>query len=100
MQQSQENEEAEETQTWVQKKYHPPKKLGSIRSSRGSLTAPSRARNKKQFEQQQQQQQQQLQQLWLNVDLFCSMLSLNVDVCFQNCPVLDETCKQRMLLIV
>ena len=44
MQTSQENEEAEEAQIWVQKKGDPPEKLGSIRSSRGSWAAPSRAR--------------------------------------------------------
>ena len=40
MQKSQENEEAEEVQKWVQKKGHPPEKLGSIRSSGGSWAAP------------------------------------------------------------
>ena len=30
----------------------------------------------------------------------CWFFLLNVDFCFQNCPVLDETCKKRMLLIV
>ena len=79
------NEETEDAQKLVQKKGYPPQKLVSISGSGGSLTPPSRARNKKQFD----QQQQQLQQLWLNVDF-----------CFQNCPVLDETCKKRMLLIV
>ena len=54
---------------------------------------PSRARflnKKQQFEQQkQQQQQQQLQQLWLNVDF-----------CFENCPIWVETRKKRMLNLV
>ena len=40
MQKSQEHEEAEEAQKWVQKKGHPPEKLGSIRSSGGSWAAP------------------------------------------------------------
>ena len=30
----------------------------------------------------------------------CWFVLLNVDFCFQNCPVWDETCKKRMLLIV
>ena len=29
----------------------------------------------------------------------CCFFLLNVDFCFQNCPVWDETCKKRMLLI-
>ena len=47
---------------------------------------PSRARflnKKQQFEQQKQQQEQQLQQLWLNVDF-----------CFENCPIWVETRKK------
>ena len=74
--------ETEDAQKYVQKKGHPPQKWVSISGSGGSLTAPSRARNKKQFEQQQQQQQQQLQQLWLNVDFFCSMFIFSAQCWF------------------
>ena len=81
---------AQNTKTWGNggcpkigaKKSHPPQKWLTISGSGGSLTAPSRARNKKQFEQQQQQQQQQLQQLWLNVDFFCSMLIFSAQCWF------------------
>ena len=68
------------------KKGHPPQKLVPISGSGGSLTAPlaRQVLNKRQqFEQQQQQQQQQLQQLWLNVDF-----------CFENCPIWVETRKK------
>ena len=81
----------------MQKKRSPSAKIRIyLRIRRLPDSPPLRASNKKQFEQQQQQQQQQLQQLWLNVVCFCSMLIflLNVDFSFKNGPVLDETCKK------